>query len=105
MKVILRFIMAIKTIKTENLRIIWEQDDISVLPLTYNFEVRNVLFDLDAANTINDLSDIGALQFNPDHEESWSVTITVNNIEPCGAVLCDFWQGDCYNVELREYNA
>ena len=60
--------------------------------------------DLDAAATINDLSDIGAIQFNPDHKECWSVTITVNNVEPCGAVLCDFWQGDCYNVELRVCN-
>jgi hypothetical protein len=96
--------MAIKTIKTESIRVIWEQDDISVLPSTYNFQVRDVLFDLDAAATINDLADIGAIQFNPEHEECWSVTITVNNVEPCGAVLCDFWQGDCYNVELKEYN-
>jgi len=97
--------MVIKTIKTESLRIIWEQNDISVLPSSYNFQVQNVLFDLDAAYTVNDLSDIGAIQFNPEHEECWSVTITVNNVESCGAVLCDFWQGDCYNIELREYNA
>lgn len=99
--------MTIKTIKTESIRVIWEQDDISVLPSTYNFQVRqvrDVLFDLDAATTINDLSDIGSIQFNPDHQDCWSVTITVDNTEPCGAVLCDFWQGDCYNVELREYN-
>ena len=97
--------MTIKTIKTDSIRTIWEQDDISVLPSTYNFQVRDVLFDLDAAHSVSDLSDIGAVQFNPEHDEFWSVTITVNNIEPCGAVLCDFWQGDCYNVELREYNA
>jgi hypothetical protein len=97
--------MVIKTIKTDNLKIIWEQDDIAVLPSTYNFQVRDVLFDLDAAQTIDDLSDIGAVQFNPDNKNAWSVTITVNNVEPCGAVLCDFWQGDCYNIELREYNA
>lgn len=75
------------------------------MPTTYNFQVRDILFDLDAADTIADLYDIGAIQFNPDHEKSWSVTVTVNNIEPCGAVVCDYWQGDCYNVELREYNA
>lgn len=97
--------MAIKTIKSEKIRAIWERDDLSVLPSTYNFEVRDVLFDLDGAQTVDDLIDISAIRFNPDHDESWSVTITVNNVEPCGAVLCDFWQGNCYNVELREYNA
>jgi hypothetical protein len=97
--------MAIKTIKSDKIRAIWERDDLFVLPSTYNFEVRDVLFDLDAAKTVEDLIDISAIQFNPDRDESWSVTITVNNVEPCGAVLCDFWQGDCYNVELREYNA
>ena len=96
--------MAIRTIKSEIIRIIWEQDDISVLPATYNFQVRDILFDLDAAVTINDLFDIGAIQYHLDKKDYWSVTITVNNIEPCGAVLCDFWQGDCYNIELKEYN-
>lgn len=67
--------------------------------------MRDVLFDLDAAKIVEDLIDISAIQFNPERDESWSVTITVNNVEPCGAVLCDFWQGDCYNVELWEYNA
>ena len=97
--------MAIKTIKSDKIRAIWERDDLFVLPSTYNFEVRDVLFDLDAAKTVEDLIDISTIRFNPDRDESWSVTITVNNVEHCGAVLCDFWQGDCYNVELREYNA
>jgi len=97
--------MAIKTIQSEKLRQIWECDNLLVLPNTHRYQVRDVLFDLDAAFTVDDLNDIGAVQFNPEHKECWSVTITVNNVEPCAAVVCDFWQGDCYNLELREYDA
>lgn len=97
--------MTIKTIRSEVLRIVWELDDLSVLPSMYNFQVRDILFDLDAAQNVTDLVDIGAIQYHPEHHHCWSVTITVNNVEPCGAIICDFWQGDCYNVELREYNA
>lgn len=97
--------MVIKTIKSNKLRLIWEHDDISVLPVSYGFSVRDTLLDLDGASSIDDMTDVGAVQFHPDHKECWSVTITVNNVEPCAAVICDFWQGDCYNVDLREYNA
>lgn len=95
--------MTIKTIRSEKLRIIWEHDDLSVLPNTHRYQVRDILFDLDAAHRIEDLEDIGATQFDPEHSECWSVTITVNNVEPCGAITCQFWQGDCYNIDLREY--
>ena len=44
------------------------------------------------------------VKFNPNDKRAWSVTITVNNIEPCGAVICDFWDGNCYNIDFREYN-
>lgn len=97
--------MSIKTIKHELLRIVWEHDDLSVLPSLFSYEVRDVLFDLDAANKISDLEDIGVIQYNPDEKDAWSVTITVNRVEPCAAITCDFWSGDCYNVNLREYNA
>jgi len=96
--------VSIKTIKHESLKIVWECDDLSVLPSLYAYEVRDVLFDLDAAQKVSDLEDIGAIQYNPDEEDAWSVTITVNRVEPCGAITCDFWAGDCYNVNLREYN-
>jgi hypothetical protein len=97
--------MSIKTIQSDALKQIWEQDNLSVLPNTYRYQVRDILFDLDAAYTVSDLEDIGAIQYNPDNRECWSVTVTVNNVEPCGAVVCDFWQGDCYNIDLREYEA
>ena len=61
------------------------------------------MFDLDAAYTISDLEDIGAIQYNTENLDCWSVVVTVNGVEPCGAVICDFWQGDCYNIDLREY--
>lgn len=95
--------MTIKSIRSKELRCIWENDDLSVLPSLYSFEVRDVMFDLDAAQVVDDLLDIGAIQYHADSKESWSVTITVNNVEPCGAVICDFWRGDCYNVDLRVY--
>ena len=97
--------MSIKTIQSDVLKRIWGLDDLSVLPNTYRYQVRDILFDLDAAHTITDLEDIGATQYNPDHDECWSVTVTVNNVEPCGAVICDFWKGDCYNINLKEYEA
>ena len=84
---------------------VWEQGDISVLPLVYNYQVRDILFDLDAAQVSTDLEDIGAVRYHPDYEDCWAVTVTVNNVEPCGSVTCEFWQGDCYNVDLNEYNA
>ena len=76
----------------------------TAFPTMYRYEIRDVLFDLDAAELISDLEDIGAIQFNPVEQHAWSVTITVNGVEPCGAVICDFWEGDCYNVDFREYN-
>ena len=82
--------MSIKTIIDRRLKEVWVNDDLSVFPSLYNFEIRNVLFDLDAADVITDLHDIGAVQFNSNDKRAWSVTITVNNIEPCGAVICDF---------------
>ncbi|MDF2179172.1 hypothetical protein P2G88_13005 [Aliiglaciecola sp. CAU 1673] len=96
--------MAIKTIQSAKLRRLWEWHDLSVLPGTYRFEVENILFDLDAAQCIDDLRDIGAIQYDPQHADAWSVTVTVNNVEPCAAVTCHFWQGDVYNLDLREYN-
>ncbi|HBY38565.1 hypothetical protein [Marisediminitalea sp.] len=96
--------MSIKTIIDRRLKEVWVNDDLSVFPSLYNFEIRTVLFDLDAADVITDLHDIGAVQFNPDDKRAYSVTITVNNIEPCGAVICDFWDGNCYNIDFREYN-
>lgn len=95
--------MSIKTIQSDALKQIWERDDLSVLPNTYRYQVRDILFDLDAAYGVSDLEDIGAIQYHPDNIECWSVTVTVNGVEPCGAVICDFWQGDCYNIDLREY--
>lgn len=95
--------MSIKTIQSVALKGIWERDDISVLPNTYRYQVRDILFDLDAAYTISDLEDIGAIQYKPENLDCWSVAVTVNGVEPCGAVVCDFWQGDCYNIDLREY--
>ena len=95
--------MVIKTIKSDKLRVIWEKDDLSAVPSLYGYEVQNVLFDLDAAQNVEDLEGIPAIQYDPELPHSWSVTITVNNVEPCGAVVCDFYQGDCYNVDLREY--
>lgn len=95
--------MTIKTIQTESLRVIWEDDDLTVLPTTYNYLVRDILFDLDAACKWEDLEDLGAIQFDPHHPECWSVTVTVNSVEPCGAIVCHFWQGNCYNLTLREY--
>lgn len=97
--------MAIKTIQSDVLRVVWENDDLSILPTTYNRTVRDILFDLDAAQVCTDLEDIGAVKYHPTFEHCWSITVTVNNVEPCGAITCDFWQGDCYNVDLREYNA
>ncbi|MDI4654245.1 MULTISPECIES: hypothetical protein [Pseudoalteromonas] len=97
--------MSIKTIKCHLIRAVWEFDDVSVFPLTYGYEIRDILFDLDAAGVIADLEDIGAINYNPEHEEAWSITVTVNNVEPCGAVTCDFFQGDCYNVDFKECNA
>ena len=37
---------------------------------TLYFEIRAVLFDLDAADVITDLHDIGAVQFNPDDKRA-----------------------------------
>ncbi|MGJ8691489.1 MAG: hypothetical protein ACSHW0_03335 [Thalassotalea sp.] len=96
--------MSIKTIKSDKLKIVWQTGNNGVLPIGYRHQVVDILFDIDAAHVPEDLEDLGAIQYNPDHEQAWSVTITVNNTEPCGAVTCDFWQGDCYNVDLREYN-
>jgi hypothetical protein len=95
--------MAIKTIQSESLRRIWVNDYLSCLPNTYRYQVRDILFDLDAACKIEDLEDISAVQYDPDNQDCWSVSITVNSVEPCGAVVCQFWQDDCYNLELREY--
>jgi hypothetical protein len=95
--------VAIVSIHSTKLRSIWELDDLTVLPNTYRYQVRDILFDIDAAHKVSDLLDIGAVQYDPDHKDCWSVTITVNSVEPCGAVTCQFWEGDCYNVDLREY--
>ncbi|SET58904.1 hypothetical protein [Thalassotalea agarivorans] len=97
--------MAIKTITSDKLQKVWMLNDLSVLPFTYAHQVLNILFDLDAAYNVDDLADIGAVQYLSEDETSWAVTITVNNVEPCGAITCIFWQGDCYNVDIKEYNA
>lgn len=47
--------MSIKTIKCHLIRQVWDFDNVSVFPLTYGYEIRNILFDLDAAGAISDL--------------------------------------------------
>ena len=54
------------------------------------------------ASHVSDLLDSGAV--SPEGSALWYVTITVNNVEPCGAVTCYFNDGDCFSLDYREYN-
>jgi hypothetical protein len=94
--------MVIKTIASYKLRSGWERDDWEAFPTIYRFRVRDVLYDLDAATVPDDLFDLGAKPHS-EVEDAWYVTVTVNNVEPCGALSCIFYQGDCYDLDFKEY--
>ena len=94
--------MAIVSFLHQKLLLMWLSDYDGWLVLAYRHEVWNALFDLDAASQISDLLDIGAVR--SEESELWYVTITVNSVEPCGAVTCYFNDGDCFSLDYREYN-
>ncbi len=94
--------MAIVSFVHEALESMWLHDNDGWIPLTHRHQVWDVLYDLDAAADVPSLEDIGAL--STDEQNHWFVTITVNNVEPCAAVTCYFYNGDCYQLDYREYN-
>lgn len=94
--------LAIISFVHDKLLTMWQSDDDEWLPVAYRHKVWDALFDLDAASQVSDLTDIGAIK--AEGSALWYITVTVNNVEPCGAVTCFFNDGDCFNLDYREYN-
>ena len=94
--------LAIISFVHDKLLTMWQSDDDEWLPVAYRHKVWDALFDLDAASQVSDLIDIGAIK--AEGSALWYVTVTVNNVEPCGAVTCFFSEGDCFSLDYREYN-
>ncbi len=93
--------MAIKKFASPMLGDFWRTNK-SDLPNTYKWSILGILEDLDAAAEVKDLEDIGAKEHSS-YSEGWYITITVNNVEPCGVITCIFYDGNCYDVNFKEY--
>jgi hypothetical protein len=83
---------------------IWTTGDVTLLPNTYVYDVIEIMNLLDVSQVITDLEIIGGYQLQEYKTDSWSVTITMNSIEPIGSITCFFSNGNAHDVDLKEYD-
>ena len=94
----------IVSFKSEVLQELWTTGDVTLLPSTYVYDVIEILDLLDASESINDLDLLGGFKIEEYKIDNWSVTVTVNSVEPIGSVTCYYKQGNAYDVNLNEYS-
>jgi len=90
--------------KSTVLEQLWVEGDVTLLPTTYVYEVIDILTILDASERITDVELLGGFKINEYKPNNWSVTVTVNNVEPIGSVTCLYSDGSAYDVDLNKYN-
>lgn len=93
-------IVNFKSKKLENL---WTGGDVTLYPNTYVYELVEVLTYLNAAVEATDLELLGGFKIEEYLPGNWSVTITVNNVEPIGSITCLFRTNEAHNVDFNEY--
>ncbi|WP_395345040.1 hypothetical protein PN836_009525 [Ningiella sp. W23] len=74
------------------------------MPSTYAYEVISILDFLDASERISDLELLGGFKIEQFASDYWSVTVTVNGVEPIGSVTCLYKSGNALDVDLHEYD-
>ncbi len=83
---------------------LWVTGDVSLLPPIYVYEVIEILDLLDSAERITDLGLLGGFQVVEYKPLNWTVTITVNSVEPIGSITCYYEQNRAHDVDLNEYD-
>ena len=94
----------IVSFKSSVLQEFFESGDVTLLPSAYVYEVAEVLEYLDAAIQITDLELLGGFTIYEYQPDNWSVTVTVNSVEPVGSVTCMFMNSNAYDVDLNQYD-
>lgn len=94
----------IVSFKSKLLKKLWQTGDISLLPNLYVYQVVEILDFLDDAKSVHDLLKIGEFQVQEYQPTQWALTVTVNNVEPIGSVVCHFYNGNAHEVDLNVYN-
>lgn len=94
--------------KSEKLEALWTEGDLTLYPNTYVYELVEVLTYLNSAIEATDLilllrNRLGGFKVEEYLPENWSVTITVNNVEPIGSITCLFRTNEAHNVDFNEY--
>jgi len=93
----------IVSFKSDLLKELWTTGDVTLLPSTYVYDVIEILDLLDASQTITDLELLGGFKIDEYMPSNWSVTVTVNSIEPIGSVTCYYTKSKAFDVDLNEY--
>lgn len=94
----------IVSFKSKILHELWTTGDIALLPSAYVYDVIEILDLLDASESITDLELLGGFKIDEYQPSNWSVTVTVNSVEPVGSVTCYYKQSKAYDVDLNEYD-
>lgn len=94
-------IVNFKSIVLEQL---WVDGDVTLLPNTYVYEVIDILTMLDASEKITDVELLGGFKIDEYKVDNWSVTVTVNNVEPIGSITCLYSNGNAHDVDLNEFD-
>ena len=94
----------ILSFKSEALKALWTTGDVTLLPPTYVYDVIEILDLLDSAEAITDIELLGGFKIAEYKPENWSVTVTVNSVEPIGSITCFYKQSKAYDVDLNEYD-
>ena len=95
----------IKNFKSNLLKDMWITGNTSLLPVTYSYEVADILTWIDSAEAIEDIELLGGFQVVEYQPSIHAVTITVNNVEPIGSVTFLYEDSNAYDVDLNEYPA
>lgn len=93
----------IQSFKSTVLQQLWQSGDITLLPNTYVYQVVEILDYLDDAASVKDLELLGGFEISQHTPGYWTITVTVNNVEPIGSVTCLFSNANVYDVGLNEF--
>lgn len=91
----------IKSIKTKAIKRLYDEDDRSKLPSDMVERIKNILFSIDNANSLDDLS-LPSYKLHPlkgDRAGQWSITVRAN-----WRIVFKFEGGNAYDVEYIDYH-
>lgn len=89
----------IRSFKSNKLRIFFEQGDSSAIEFEgfALIEVADILFDLNDLNfSFEDFQKVWHVHF---YDSFYSVSVTVNGVEPCGSISFNFKNSEIFEVD------